>query len=127
MLFADRMEVGCFFTWPDTLCIIGPIGPSGSTGDLYKFKPSNDEITCAETECKYGCKNVLCLPSPDYFFAMREKYKKHLKPKIEKFEVVEGFDGSQPVLGHNFMIDSANRTFFTITFILTLLSILLHN
>ncbi|CAL2037217.1 unnamed protein product [Caenorhabditis brenneri] len=101
MLFADRTEVGCFFTWPNTICIIGPL--KDETGYLYK-----EGSTCSD--CKYGCSNSTCNPSPEYFIKMRERYKKHLRPKIEKFEVVEGFDGRAPFLGKNFMIDSSDHS-----------------
>ncbi|KAF1755558.1 hypothetical protein GCK72_012008 [Caenorhabditis remanei] len=119
MLFADRTEVGCFFTWPDTICIIGPL--NATIGYLYE---KGD--TCSA--CKYGCTNNLCNPSPDYFYAMREKYQKHLNPKIEKFEVVEGFDGQPPVLGKNFMIDSANYSnILMISILMVSLFLLLRN
>ncbi|EGT40855.1 hypothetical protein CAEBREN_23790 [Caenorhabditis brenneri] len=102
ILFADRTEVGCYFTWPETFCLIGPL--KTRVGYLYE-----EGRTCSK--CKYGNASVgLCDPPPSYFYALRDKYLKHLRPKIEKFEVVEGFDGKPPPIGHNFMIDSSNYT-----------------
>ncbi|PIC31255.1 hypothetical protein B9Z55_012015 [Caenorhabditis nigoni] len=120
MLFADRSEVGCFFTFPDSFCVVGPIEP----GKEYLYESGTK---CSS--CKHGCvpgkqqdsylkdlSNSLCNPPPSYFYAMREKYKDHLRKKIEKFEIVEGFDGKPPPIGHNFMLDSVN-TFNALTFI----------
>ncbi|CAL2033714.1 unnamed protein product [Caenorhabditis brenneri] len=105
ILFADRTEVGCYFTWPATFCLIGPL--KTRVGLMYDAGNTNED-TCSK--CKHGCTNSLCNPPPSYFYALRDKYLKHLRPKIEKFEVVEGFDGKPPPIGHNFMIDSSNYT-----------------
>ncbi|CAL2040511.1 unnamed protein product [Caenorhabditis brenneri] len=83
-LDGSYVEVGCVVA-PSSFCVIGPI-----------IEPRDEmlfELGEPTSGCHYGFDKSLCLPPPSYFFALRDKYEKRLRPKISKFEIVEGSDG----------------------------------
>ncbi|EFP03833.1 hypothetical protein CRE_28707 [Caenorhabditis remanei] len=85
-LYANSMEVGCVVAIPDSYCIIGPVK---DRSDNMFYEPGNPA-----SKCHYGSNSSLCTPPPSYFFALRDKYEGRLRPKISKFEIVDGFNAS---------------------------------
>ncbi|KAF1755563.1 hypothetical protein GCK72_012013 [Caenorhabditis remanei] len=85
-LYANSMEVGCVVAIPDSYCIIGPVKDRHDNMFYEPGKPAS--------KCHYGSNSSLCTPPPSYFFALRDKYEGRLRPKISKFEIVDGFNAS---------------------------------
>ncbi|CAO4372113.1 unnamed protein product [Caenorhabditis nigoni] len=118
-LYANSVEVGCVVGKPNSYCIIGPIK---DRIDDYFYEHGQ-----AATYCRYGANGNLCLPPPSYFFALRDKYERRLRPRISKYEIVDGFNASSNATDE-FSVewpeedDSTNPTFSMISIILVLLA-----